>query len=99
MELAILFAWLVCGIVAGFIALARGASSCAGTIFGFLFGPLGILIACFLPSNKPTPVVIQGTAAVEPGAEKLCPHCRSYIPVAASVCRFCQREVSNQESH
>jgi ribosomal protein L40E len=36
----------------------------------------------------------QPALETEAGVTKLCSHCRSYIPGAATVCRFCQRDVA-----
>jgi|SRR5579884_297490 len=37
----------------------------------------------------PEPLALEAEA----GAQKLCPHCRSYIPAGASVCRYCRRDL------
>jgi hypothetical protein len=49
----------------------------------------------------PSPVAIgpeRPALDVEAGTQKLCPHCRSYIPSSATVCRFCRRDVDAAEA-
>jgi RNA polymerase subunit RPABC4/transcription elongation factor Spt4 len=36
---------------------------------------------------------IAASNRVEEGEEKICPHCRSMIPAAATVCRICRRHI------
>jgi len=54
---------------------------------GLLFGPIALLVAVAVPKR-------------EFGGSKLttCVHCQSKIPVDASVCRYCQRDVEPAES-
>src|ERR1700686_1560319 len=49
----------------------------------FVLGPAPLLFLIFLPRQK-----------VRDGETKLCPHCQSEIPIAATVCRYCSRDVS-----
>jgi len=94
MLIAVFVIWLVCGFIASSIASSRGANSCVGFICGFIFGPLGIVIA-LLMNGAPVAVAGVGIGAAHslpPGIGRECPYCRTQIPAAASVCRFCQRE-------
>lgn len=85
--------WLICGFVAAAVANSRGASGCAGLFWGILLGPFGIIIAFILNPKNPQPVLTQtARSETEEGEQRICPHCRSYIPSAATVCRYCQRE-------
>lgn len=90
----ILVFWLICGFVSLAVASSRGASGCAAFAWGILLGPFGIIIAFVLPSNRPVaPALVQPAGSeMEKGNQRICPHCRSYIPALATVCRYCQRE-------
>jgi len=48
----------------------------------FLIGFFTVPILLFVPRDK-----------FMPGETQQCPHCLSEIPIAASVCRYCQRDV------
>jgi ribosomal protein L40E len=79
--------WIVCGFVAAAIASSRGAAGGAGFILGILFGPFGILIACFMGGEA------EKTAKqVSTGAKKICPRCAEAVQPAAQVCRYCGHE-------
>jgi hypothetical protein len=86
--------WLLCGIIAAVAADRKRFNGCLGAIAGFLLGPFGVILVLLWPATPPTAVQ---RGEVERGAERVCPHCRSVIPSAASVCRFCQREVPEVE--
>ena len=90
------FVWVLCAIIAAVVASARGVSGCLGLALGFLLGPIGIIIMCALPGNKPVPVLVTQAGDVESGPTRICPFCRSRIPNAANVCRFCQRESESE---
>ena len=70
------------GIVAA-IARAKNKSLFTWLALTFLLGPLALLILLFVPRSK-----------TMPGETKLCPHCESEIPEAATVCRFCTRDIA-----
>jgi Na+/melibiose symporter-like transporter len=54
--------WIVCGCLGAWITGRRGRSSLSGFVLGVLFGPLGLMIALFLPQG-----VVPDTV---PGEEK-----------------------------
>jgi hypothetical protein len=84
-------AWLVCAIVGGAIASARGANGFAGFMWGLLFGPLGVLVAFALQPQK-VAVNVAKSSNIPPGYGRECPFCRSEIVADANVCPHCQRE-------
>jgi hypothetical protein len=70
------------GIVAA-VARAKNQSQREWLTATFFLGPLALLILLFVPRAK-----------TMPGETKLCPHCQSEIPEAATVCRFCTRDIA-----
>lgn len=97
MEVAVAF-WIICAIVSGLIASARGLNGCGYTILGFVLGPFGVLMACVIPSPKTANVVYvqpsQGYGQPSLPSSmpmRTCPECLSDIPAEAKVCRYCQR--------
>ncbi len=87
----IVFLWLLFGLASATIAYYKGHSFIGWLLLGVLFGPFAVVVIAFIPANHPEPVV---QAEVEEGMERVCPRCRSWIPCAASVCRFCRSEVT-----
>ncbi len=75
------------------VASYRGHNVVMAFILGFIFGPFGLVIACFRPVN------LSATQApvVEAGPMRLCESCRSYVPDLASVCRFCGRDLPDED--
>lgn len=87
--------WTMCGCASAVISSNKGQGGCAGFAVGFLLGPLGlIIVACLPPTDRALVRKAQLTSQAEIGAQKTCPYCRSFVPAAATVCRFCQRDLT-----
>lgn len=84
----ILVLWVVCCVVGIAADNSKGYSGAGGFWLCLFFGPLGVLIVLLWPAKRQ-----DKTRETEDGDQKTCPHCRSLIPEAASVCRYCQRDV------
>jgi hypothetical protein len=55
MEILALLIWLACGFISSSILSSGGRSGCGGFLIGFVFGPLGVIIALLInlqPRNK-----------------------------------------------
>lgn len=74
--------WLICGFIGAAVAQSRG-HGCAGLIMGFLFGPLGIIIALVMPPDY------KGMG------KRQCPYCREWIDPLAVKCPKCQGDLIN----
>lgn len=84
------FIWLLCAVIASAAASGRGLNGCLWFAIGFFLGPFGVLLALLWPANRPVQVAISSADDVEPGARIVCPNCRSFVPAAATICRYCQ---------
>jgi hypothetical protein len=87
---AIVLGWLVFAIVAGVIAAGRGRSGVGYFLLSIVLSPLvGILLAVALPDLK------QAKAREADLADsRECPHCAELIKRAATVCRYCGRDLA-----
>lgn len=78
--------FVVCAILWGIVAAIANAKNkplFTWLALTFFVGPIALLILLFVPRSK-----------TMPGETKLCPHCQSEIPEAATVCRFCTRDIA-----
>ncbi len=64
-----------------------------GDFLNFLFAFVVIAAVIFFVVIKPYNLFKARTARDVPSTEKECPHCLSAIPLAASVCAHCTRDV------
>lgn len=86
-------AYILGGLIFGFIGLLIGepkGRSGAGFALGFFLWVLGLIIAAFLPVDDEA----LAEEAIQSGKSKRCEHCFAAIPVQASVCRYCSRDVA-----
>ncbi|MFO0840853.1 MAG: hypothetical protein U0797_00450 [Gemmataceae bacterium] len=81
--------WVMFGALAAFIAEQKRAGV-TGFIIGFLFGPLGVVVACFLDARPPCPECGGPIPVREDFRPSTCMHCRAGLrwedekPVARS---------------
>ena len=73
--------WLVCGLIGAALAKEKGREQ-EGLILGFLFGPIGIVIALLLPAR---------TTGRRNAGTTFCPYCATAIRVSDVECPSCHR--------
>ena len=83
MESALLW-WLVFAVIGGAIGAAKGRVG-AGILLGIFLGPLGLLIAPALKSQK----------ALDRKNTKQCPYCAERVALKAKLCKHCGQSVES----
>jgi hypothetical protein len=87
--MAAILGYLVIGALFGAInvAIARAKHRNPSPWFwgGFFFGIIALIVVLCVPSKA---------VVAAAGTVKTCPYCVSEIPISATVCRFCQRDLS-----
>jgi len=81
--------WLICGFICATIAGSKGRSGFGWFILGALFGPLGILMVAFMPTDIPA----VEKSAVSSGASRKCPYCAELVKAEAIRCKHCSAEL------
>ncbi len=88
MTLFIAIAWFL-GIVGAPIVASNKHRDVGGwLVLGILFGIFAFIVVALLRPLDDVETIRQADAWT-----RSCPHCLSRIPEAASVCRYCQRDV------
>lgn len=93
MSVTVVIFWIACGIVSAVIASSRGGHWAAGLAFGFLLGPLGLILAWFTGDSDQ-----MARKELVAGRKRQCPRCAELVQSAAVVCRYCGHEFSAAEN-
>ena len=86
---AIIIVAIPCAITSAVIASSKGYNSFGWFLLGGVFGVFALIAICAVPSLLP----METRPLCELGPSKLCEACRSWIPDAATICRFCRSKV------
>ena len=78
---------LICGVVGGTL-LEPSRRGVAGFLYGFFFGPFGILIAAIL-RGQPTTDEIERATRRASRPMRTCSDCAESIYADARICRYC----------
>ena len=84
---------LVFGTVTAAIFHYKGRSRWAGFVLGWFLGPLGLIISLFLPSDQAE----LDQRKFERGELAQCPHCREFVKVDATICKYCHRSLPTRK--
>jgi hypothetical protein len=83
---------VVVGIIAAML-LGGAIAGPTGTLLGFLFSVVPVLIVLMSRSRKKPAPGPEPAAEAAGGDRMSCPRCGESIPASARVCRFCGHEL------
>lgn len=100
----ILVVWAFFGLIGGFIGYLIGQGKGQGTAgfwLGFFLGAIGWVIVAVMDGDEAyqqakaarMAAAIGSTATAPASPMRVCPHCAETVKAAASICRYCHREL------
>ena len=89
MEMAILFAAIMFGVVTAVVAANKGRDWVIWFLVGLFLGPFGLILAIVTSKNEST----FESDAINSGHMKKCPFCAELVKFDANFCKHCGKEL------